>query len=483
MSVTCFSRVLFLSFFAFFSGPVELDQLDLRQCRVFRSEQSGNTCDNGGAGYFRLKEYQFPMSYFEYRQGELYCEDVRVADLVKEHGTPLWIYSQAKLLNEYKAIRDAFAEADPVICYSVKANSNLSLLKLLNEAGSSFDVVSGGELYRVREAGADTTRVVFAGVGKTDREIEEGLANNILMFNVESEAELDAISRVAARMGRVAPIALRLNPDIDGKTHAKTTTGKKGNKFGMDIEKHNALAAKVLADQYLELRGIHLHIGSPINTIDPYEQAAKKACDVVLELRKQGHQTNWINLGGGFGLNYRGTEAATAAQYAEVILPYIKKAECRLALEPGRSICGNAGVLISQVIYTKHEGGKLFVIQDAAMNDLVRPAMYDSFHAIWPVSSKVEKPVDFEAEIPGCEPVDVVGPICESSDYLAKGRWLPPVQKGDLLCTFSAGAYGTTMSSNYNSRPRAAEILVDGSSSRVIRRRETYDDLIAAERV
>ncbi len=423
------------------------------------------------------------MSEFEYRQGELYCENVRVTDLVKEHGTPLWVYSQAKVLREYNAIREAFAEVDPVICYSVKANSNLSILKLLNEAGSSFDVVSGGELFRVKEAGADTTRVVFAGVGKTDAEIAQGLENNILMYNVESEAELDAIARVAAEYGRVAPVALRLNPDIDGKTHAKTTTGKRGNKFGMDIEKHNALAAKVLANPNLELRGIHLHIGSPINTVEPYEQAARKAYEVVIELRKQGHDTNWINLGGGFGLNYRGTEAATASQYAEVILPYIKKADCRLALEPGRSIVGNAAVLISRVIYTKREGGKLFVIQDAAMNDLVRPAMYDSFHAIWPVAPSVEKPVDFDAEIPGCEPVDVVGPICESGDYLAKQRWLPPVVAGDLICTFSAGAYGTAMSSNYNSRPRAAEVLVNGDVSRVIRRRETYEDLIAAERV
>ncbi|WP_437187893.1 diaminopimelate decarboxylase [Planctomicrobium sp. SH668] len=423
------------------------------------------------------------MDAFQYRDGELYCEDVRLADLAQEYGTPLWVYSKAKLTYEFQAVREAFAEVDPVICYSVKANSNLSLLKLLNEQGSSFDVVSGGELYRVREAGADTTRVVFAGVGKTDAELREGLENNILMFNVESEAELKAISRVAASMNRVAPVALRLNPDVDGKTHAKTTTGKKGNKFGMDIERHNALAALVLADPHLELRGIHMHIGSPINTTDPYRQSAEKALAVVKELRKAGHKTNWINLGGGFGLNYRGSEAATAQEYAEVIVPFVKEAECRLALEPGRSIVGNAGVLLSRVIYTKREGGKYFVIQDAAMNDLVRPAMYDSFHKIWPVQPALPAPVDFEAELEGCEPTDVVGPICESSDYLAKQRWLPPVEQGDLLCTFSAGAYGTAMSSNYNSRPRGAELLVDGSSVKVIRRRETYDDIIAAERV
>lgn len=423
------------------------------------------------------------MDAFQYRDGQLYCEDVALADLARQYGTPLWVYSRAKLVHEFRAVRDAFAAVDPVICYSVKANSNLSLLQLLNEEGSSFDVVSGGELYRVREAGGDTTRVVFAGVGKTDDEIRQALDSNILMFNVESEAELDAISRIAAGMGRVAPVALRLNPDIDARTHAKTTTGKKGNKFGMDIERHHQLADKVLADPHLELRGIHMHLGSPINSTEPYELAAKKALEVVTELRDRGHRTNWINLGGGFGLNYRGSEAPPAETYAEVIVPYVQQAECRLALEPGRSIVGNAGVLVSSVIYTKREGGKLFIIQDAAMNDLVRPAMYDSFHRIWPVAPSVSAPVDFEAEIPGCEPADVVGPVCESGDYLAKGRWLPPVNRGDLLCTFSAGAYGTVMSSNYNSRPRGAEVLVDAGSHRLIRRRETYADLIAAERV
>jgi len=423
------------------------------------------------------------MEPFQYRDGELFCEDVSVAKLAAEHGTPLWVYSSAKLVHEYKAIQTAFAEVDPVVCYSVKANSNLSILKLLNEQGCSFDVVSGGELFRVKHAGADTTRVVFAGVGKTDDEIRFALENNLLMFNVESEAELDAISRIAGEMNVTGPVALRLNPDVDGKTHVKTTTGRKGNKFGMDIEKHNELADKVLADPNLELRGIHLHIGSPINTVEPYQQAAQKALDVVTELRKKGHETNWINLGGGFGLNYKGNEAPTADVYAEAIVPIVKKANCRLALEPGRSVAGNAGALISEVILTKHEGGKQFVIQDGAMNDLIRPAMYDSFHKLWPVKSDVEMPMDCEGEIADCEMVDVVGPVCESSDYLAKGRYLPTLEKGDLLATFSAGAYGTVMSSNYNSRGRGAEILVDGSTSRVVRKRETWDDLIALERL
>lgn len=423
------------------------------------------------------------MQPFPYQQGELYCEQVPVRQLAAEFGTPLWVYSAAKFRHEYQAIREAFAAVDPVICYSVKANSNLSLLRLLGEAGSSFDVVSGGELYRVQQAGADTSRVIFAGVGKTDDEIRFALEARILMFNVESEPELDAIARIAAEMGRVAPVALRLNPDIDAHTHAKTTTGKKGNKFGMDIEKHNALAAKVLADPRLELRGIHMHLGSPILSTEPYRLAAQKAVEVVANLRQAGHVTNWVNLGGGFGLSYRGEEAPSPSRYAEVIVPTIREAGCRLALEPGRSICGNAGILVSRVIYVKCEGGKRFIIQDGAMNDLVRPAMYDSFHRIWPVQPKVAAPTDFESEIAGCEPADVVGPICESGDYLAKGRWLPPVERGDLMCTFSAGAYGTVMSSNYNSRPRGAEVLVDGSSYRLIRRRETWEELIAPERL
>ncbi len=423
------------------------------------------------------------MQDFHYQQGELYCEQTPVRQLAEEFGTPLWVYSKARFLHEYRAIREAFAAVDPVICYSVKANSNLSLLRLLGEAGSSFDVVSGGELYRVQQAGADTTRVIFAGVGKTDEELRFALEANILMFNVESEPELEAISRIAASMGRVAPVALRLNPDIDARTHAKTTTGKKGNKFGMDIEKHNALAAKVLADPHLELRGIHMHLGSPILSTEPYEQAARKAVEVVANLRAEGHVTNWVNLGGGFGLSYKGTEAPPPSRYAEVIVPAIQQAECRLALEPGRSICGNAGVLLSRVIYVKREGGKRFIIQDGGMNDLVRPAMYDSFHRIWPVQPSVPTPQNYEGDIPGCEPADVVGPICESGDYLAQGRSLPPVERDDLMCTFSAGAYGTVMSSNYNSRPRGAEVLVDGAEYHLIRRRETWEDLIAHERI
>lgn len=421
------------------------------------------------------------MQPFEFRDGELYCEQVPVARLAEQYGTPAWIYSKSFITGQLRQIQTAFAEVDPVICYSVKANSTLGILKVIRDAGCGFDVVSGGELYRVKAAGGDTTKVVFAGVGKTDEEIRFALENDILMFDVESEQELDAIADVAGSMNVVGRVVLRLNPDIDAKTHSKTTTGKKGNKFGMDIERFRELAAKVLRDQRLALKGIHMHLGSPILTTDPYEAAGRKAIEVVEALRRDGHEINWINLGGGFGISYRGNEGLPAEAYARVIVPAVKEARCRLALEPGRFVVGNSCVLVSRVVYTKREGGKLFVIQDGGMNDLVRPAMYDAFHRVWPVRPGVAMPADVEGEIAGCEKTDVVGPVCESSDYFAKDRYLPPMQRGDLMAVFSAGAYGTVMSSNYNTRPRGAEILVDGTKVHVIRRRETLADLIAHE--
>ncbi len=421
------------------------------------------------------------MNAFEYRDGELFCEGVSIASLAEEFGTPLWVYSKAQLLHQLGQIQEAFAEVDPVICYSVKANGNLSILKTMDEAGASFDVVSGGELFRVKQAGADTSRVVFAGVGKTDEEIRFALECDILKFDVESEAELDAIAAVARSMNTIGRVALRLNPDIDARTHEKTTTGRKGNKFGMDIERASELAAKVLTNPHLQLSGIHMHLGSPILSTEPYERAGRKAVEVVRDYRSKGHPIDCINLGGGFGISYKHEEGPPASEYAKVIVPAIKEADCRLALEPGRFIAGNSGVFISQVIFTKREGGKLFVIQDGGMNDLMRPAMYDSFHRLWPVRPSVPMPADAEAQPEGTEAADVVGPICESCDYLAKDRHLPPMERGDMLCTFSAGAYGSSMSSNYNGRRRGVELLVDGDSFKVIRRRETYEELVAHE--
>src|SRR3954464_13158685 len=418
--------------------------------------------------------------------GHLYCEDLRVADLAQRFGTPLYVYSQAAILGQLKALQEAFAEVEPLVCYSVKANSNLSILRVMAENASGFDVVSGGELHRVGLAGGKADRTVFAGVGKTDEEIEAALEAGVLMFNVESEAELDAIARVAARVGRVAPIALRVNPDVDPRTHRYISTGKKESKFGMDIDRSLRLAGAVAAIPSVTMIGMHMHIGSQITSTEPYGGAVAKGVEIIAQLRGMGHPIAWYNMGGGFGINYKGHEARPIEEFARVIVPAVKATGCRLAMEPGRVVAGNAGILVSRVLYTKQSGEKRFLIQDAAMNDLIRPALYESFHRIWPVTVPggfPAPPDDFEAAIAGTEPWDVVGPVCESGDFLAKDRALPGLDRGDLLAIFSAGAYGMVMASNYNTRPRAAEILVAHDRPRLVRRRETYDDLVLQERL
>src|SRR5215210_4551683 len=424
------------------------------------------------------------MDHFHYRDGQLYCEDLPVAELAGRHGTPLYVYSRAAILGTLKALQGAFAEADPLVCYSVKANSNLGILKLLGEHGSGFDVVSGGELYRVRLAGGDPGKAVFAGVGKTDEEIRAGVEAGVLMFKVDSEEEPDEIARVAEGQGRVAPIALRVNPDVDPRTHRYISTGKKESKFGMDIARSLALAEVVKRLPSVSMIGMHMHIGSQITTSEPYAGAVAKGVEIISQLRAMGHPIAWYNMGGGFGINYRGHEARPIDEFARAIVPGVKTTGCRLALEPGRVIAGNAGILVSRVLYTKQSGEKRFLIQDAAMNDLIRPALYEGFHRIWPVAVPAGLPAppdDFEAAIPGTEPRDVVGPVCESGDFLAKDRPLPRLSRGDLLATFSAGAYGMVMASNYNTRPRAAEVLVDGAFVQLVRRREADQDLVRHE--
>jgi diaminopimelate decarboxylase len=424
------------------------------------------------------------MEPFHYRDGQLYCEDIPAAELAGRFGTPLYVYSQASILGTLKALQSAFAEVDPLVCYSVKANSNLGILKVMAEHGSAFDVVSAGELYRVGLAGGDPGQTVFAGVGKTDEEIKAGLDAGVLMFNVESEAELDAIARVAAAVGKVAPIALRVNPDVDPKTHRYISTGKKESKFGMDIERAERAARTAVAIPSVRMIGMHMYIGSQITSTEPYAGAVAKGVELIGRLRAMGHPIAWYNMGGGYGINYKGGEARPVEEFARVIVPGIKAAGCRLAIEPGRVIAGNAGILLSRVLYTKQSGEKRFLIQDAAMNDLIRPALYESYHRIWPASLPAgvpPAPEDAETPVPGTEPWDVVGPVCESGDFLAKDRPLPRLDSGALLATFSAGAYGMVMASNYNTRPRAAEILVDGPNARVVRRRETLEDLVRPE--
>ena len=424
------------------------------------------------------------MDHFEYRDRVLYCEDVPVPELAERYGTPLYVYSSATLLHHLNQIRTAFAEANPIICYSVKTNGNLSICNLMAGHGAGFDVTSGGELYRALRAGSSGSRIVFAGVGKTDAEMRAGLENGVFLFNVESEAELHALGEVARSLGVVAPVALRVNPDLPPKTHAKTDTSVKGVKFGLDIETVLEVARGVVGHPHLGIVGLHMHLGSPILTADPYRAGAAKAVQLIAALRAQGHGIKYLNMGGGFGIHYRKQEALPAAVFAGAILPAVRETGCQLVLEPGRFIVGNAGVLVSRILYTKETGGKRYVIQDAAMNDLIRPTLYDSFHRIWPVrppAAVPERPADYEADIPGTVPQDVVGPVCESGDFLAKGRNLPALNRDDLLATFSAGAYGMAMASNYNSRLRAAEVLVTGRTDRLIRRRETYKDLVACE--
>jgi len=424
------------------------------------------------------------MDHFHYRDRVLHCEEIPVRKLAEAYGTPLYVYSKATLLHHFNQLKKAFAAVSPLICYSLKTNPNLTIAKLMAEHGTGFDVTSGGELYRALAAGGTGDKIVYAGVGKTDAELCEGLDKSVFLFNVESEAELYTLADVAKAAGKTANVALRVNPDLPPKTHVKTDTSVKGVKFGFDIDTVLDIARGVVGNPHVKIVGLHMHLGSPILSTQPYKDAVAKGLVLIDKLREQGHQIGVWNMGGGFGIHYRKQEARPASDFAEAIIPAVQKAGCKLVLEPGRFIVGNAGILLSRVIYTKESGGKHFIIQDAAMNDLIRPTLYDSFHRIWPVEPAAGVPAppeDYESDIPNTRKQDVVGPVCESSDFLAKDRRLPTMNRGDLLATFSAGAYGMAMSSNYNGRPRAAEVLVDGAEHRLIRRRDTYADMVRAE--
>jgi diaminopimelate decarboxylase len=433
------------------------------------------------------------MDHFSYRDGELYCEDVPADRIADELGTPVYIYSQATLLAHYRQLADAFGGPPlaATICYSVKTNSNLHILRLLAQAGCGFDIVSGGELFRALAAGGDPKKIVYAGVGKTDAEIRQAMAAGIGLFNVESEAELVNLDGLAREAGAAVRGALRINPDVDPHTHAYITTGKKETKFGIDLDRAAEVfrrhARKNGADAPgLHLTGVHLHIGSQITQVEPYVEAVTKVLRLIESLRGEGYRLDWLDLGGGFGINYRGEHALPAAAYATALLPLLRGAKLQIALEPGRYIPGNAGVLLTRVLYLKHGGEKRFVIVDAGMNDLIRPMIYDAFHFIWPTrpGGAFVPPAERTAAeaLPGLDTVDVVGPICESGDFFAHDRAIPPVARGQRLAIFSAGAYAFAMASQYNSRPRPPEVLVNGGTYRIIRRRETYEDLVELER-
>ncbi len=425
------------------------------------------------------------MDAFHFVDGTLHCEAVPLSRAADQFGTPLYVYSAATLRRRYDAVASAFAELNPVICYSVKSCQNLHILRLLRRCGASFDVVSGGELARALEAGADASLIVFAGVGKTDAEIRQGIHAGIGWFNVESEQELENLIRIAAELDRPVRAALRINPDVDPKTHVYTTTGKQETKFGVDLARARGVFARYGRDARVKMSALHLHIGSPVNTVEPYVEAIEKTLTLIRDLRDDGFAVDALDIGGGFGADYETDQSPAPADYAARIVPLLRGRGLTVILEPGRTISANAGVLLARVLYTKQSGAKRYAITDAALTELVRPALYGAQHFVWPVV-----PGDgFVPEIRRCdlrladtELVDVAGPVCESSDFLAKGRWLPPLKRGDLLAVFSAGAYGFVMSSQYNSRPRSPEVLVDDNQIRLIRRRETYDDLVAPER-
>jgi diaminopimelate decarboxylase len=425
------------------------------------------------------------MDYFNYKNGKLFAENADVERIAAEVGTPVYIYSKATFKNHLQKIKEAYNELDTTICYSVKACGNINILKFMADAGSGFDIVSGGELYRVLQAGGEPSKIVYAGVGKTDKEIIEALNARIGYFNIESEAELENLIRLAKQEGNQPKAALRINPDVDPKTHRYTTTGKKETKFGVDIERAQKIFADYGRNTAVKLCAIHIHLGSAGHTVEPYVEAIEKVLALIDQLRKDGFTIEAMDIGGGYGADYITAEAPTAADYAAAIVPLLAGKNLKLILEPGASIAANAAILVTQVLYLKSSGSKKFVIVDAAMNDLIRPPLYGAFHFIWP--TKVDKKFtpprrDRDLQLAGTEVVDVVGPVCESADFFAQDRALPPVKRGDLLGIFTAGAYGFSMASNYNARCRAAEVLVDGEEFTIIRRRETYEDLTSLEK-
>jgi diaminopimelate decarboxylase len=411
------------------------------------------------------------MQAFTYQSGKLFAEGVSVEDLALRYGTPLYVYSRNHLRERYQAIASAMAEVKPLICYSVKANSNAAVIKTLAQEGSGFDIVSGGELFRVLRAGGAANKVVFAGVGKTREEIEYALQEQIAFFTCESEPEARRISECAKRIGVTGRIAFRVNPDVDPKTHKYISTGKKENKFGLDFERTMQAYAMAAALPHIEIAGLHMHIGSQILDATPFGEALAKVADFCRQLKATYPTFKYLDIGGGLGINYKPDQQALDPKiFAALMLPTLKALGLQVVMEPGRSIVGNAGILVCRVQYIKESHFKKFIVVDAAMNDLIRPSLYQAHHEILPVQATDRK-------VTG----DLVGPICESGDFLAQDRELPDVKERDLVVALSAGAYGFSMSSNYNSRPRAAEILVDGTTATQIRQRETLEDLVRGE--
>lgn len=413
------------------------------------------------------------MHEFNFKNNELYCENIKIKDIARAVPTPFYLYSYKTLVDHYKKIRAAFRALDPLVCFSVKSNSNIAVLRALVKNGAGLDIVSGGELYRALIAGADPKKIVYAGVGKRPDEIEYAVKTGILFFNVESEEELDQIQRTAKALARKVNAAIRLNPDVVPKTHKHIVTGKGETKFGLDFETVHKIFNSQWRYPNVDIKGIHLHIGSQILDAKPFVEAIQKALEFIVEFKIPATH---LNIGGGLGIMYSIENPQTAKAFADKVIPFIKKSGLKLILEPGRFVSGNSGVLVTKAVYTKRTPRKKFVIVDSGMSDLIRPSLYEAYHKIVPVSLR-----DDSSDT--AEKVDVVGPICESGDFLGKDRLLPLVLKGDLLAVMGAGAYGFTMSSNYNSRPRASEVMVIGKKFHVVRKAETYKDLVRGETI
>ncbi|RKG71556.1 diaminopimelate decarboxylase [Corallococcus terminator] len=412
------------------------------------------------------------MTAFAYRKSSLHAEGVPLSAIADAVGTPTYVYSARALTERFREVTEAFAGHPHLICYSVKANSNLAILKLFTALGSGFDIVSGGELARVKQAGGDAGKTVFAGVGKTPDEMAQALSSGIRLFNVESAEELEALDAVGRRAGRRAPFALRVNPDVDARTHRYIATGLKTSKFGVPFEEAVALYAKAKKMKGVQALGLDCHIGSQLTRTAPMRAALTKVADLYVTLKAKGHALEYLDVGGGLGITYSDETPPSPQEYARTVLAAVKPTGATLLLEPGRSLVGNAGVLLTRVLYRKPTETRTFVVVDAGMNDLIRPALYEAHHALQPLVKRRGKDVQ----------VDVVGPVCESTDVLAKGRSLVLPRQGELYAFMSAGAYGMSMASTYNSRPRPAEVLVDGEAWRVVRERERVEDLWRGER-
>ena len=414
------------------------------------------------------------MHDFHYKGDELFCEEVPIRHITEQVGTPCYIYSHRTLIRHFHAFDQAFNAIPHIVAFAMKSNSNLTVLRLLAKEGSGADIVSGGELFRALAAGIAPNKIVFAGVGKSKEEIQYALESDILMFNVESPEELHQINEVAGSMNVRAKVALRINPDIDPQTHPYISTGLKKSKFGIGadraLEEFNAAGNL----PHIQVVGVHSHIGSQLTQVTPFVDALKKAIGLIQTLQAKGMHIQYLNIGGGLGITYSDETPPHPKQLAEAISPLLQSVSCKIIMEPGRSIVGNAGILVTKVLYNKEGANKHFVIVDAAMNDLLRPSLYEAHHDIQPVKKKESSAINI---------VDVVGPICESGDFLAKDRKMPQCDPGDLLAVMSAGAYGFTMASNYNSRPRVPEVLVQEKAITVIRKRESYEDLIRGESI